>query len=97
MKRDPKAHVLKIAKFIGHHVPDAVADLIVEKSKVKTMSKAFKDSMVDSLWKNERATFVRKGQVGDWVNYFSKEQIEYVDAQCKEYLQPLGIVFEDIQ
>ena len=35
MKRDPRAHVIKIAKFLGHNVSDKAIDLIVEKSNVK--------------------------------------------------------------
>ena len=97
MKKDTKAHVVKIAKFIGHDISDKVADLTVEKSQVKTVSKTFTEMFSDSVWKKERSPFVRKGEVGDWVNYFSKEQVDYVDAKYKEYLEPLGIVFEDSQ
>ena len=35
-----------------------------------------------------------KGIVGDWKNYFSEEQSDFVDEKCREYLEPLGLKFE---
>ena len=37
--------------------------------------------------------FVRKGQIGDWVNYFSDEQAAFVDEQLLEKLQDTGLQF----
>ncbi len=95
MKKDHRGHVIKIAKFLGVDLDEKTIDRIVEESTIKSMSKKFevveKD---DETWKSERSNFIRKGIVGDWVNYFSKEQSEYVDAKTKEYLEPLGITFE---
>ena len=45
-------------------------------------------------WKSDRSSFIRKGEIDDWVNYFSKEQSDYVEAKFGEYLRPLGIKFE---
>ena len=94
MKKDPKAHVLKIAKFIGYDISDKVAELIVQKCEVKIVSPIFKRILP---LKNERSSFIRKGVVGDWVNYFSREQSEYVDPKCREHFEPVGIVFEYTQ
>ena len=95
MKKDPKVHVRKIAKFMGHELSDKAIDIIVGKSSVKAVSKKFDDLFKNTGgWKTEKSSFVRKGEVGDWVNYFSEEQSQYVEVQNKEYLEPLGIVFE---
>ena len=93
MKEDHRGHVIKIAKFIGEDPSDKAIDIIVEKSTVKEMSKKYQPLLQNSSWKIERSNFIRKGEVGDWVNYFSKEQSDYIDAKCKEYLEPLGITF----
>ena len=95
MKKSHRDHVIKIAKFLGHDLSDKVIDLIVKQSSVKDMSKSI-NAMVEKLpgWKSDRSAFIRKGVVGDWVNYFSEEQSEYVDAKCKEYFESLGIKFE---
>ena len=38
MKKDPKAHIIKIANFINQPISDKVADVITEKTSVKQMS-----------------------------------------------------------
>ena len=92
MVKDPKAHVIKIANFINTELPDTAVDLIVKNTSFKEMSGSFNDKMKGILsWNSERSTFLRKGKVGDWVNYFSKKQSEYVDAKCSEFLEPLGL------
>ena len=95
MKKSHRDHVVKISKFLEYDLSEKSIDLIVEKSSLRHMSKVVNSDLKELLgWKSERSAFVRKGVVGDWVNYFSKEQSEYVDDKCKEYLEPLGLKFE---
>ena len=95
MKKYHKDHVIRIAKFLGHDLPDKTIDLIVKNSTIKEMSKKFDTVQKnDVTWKSDRSHFIRKGHVGDWVNYFSKDQNEYIEAKCKEYFDPLGLSFE---
>ena len=35
--------------------------------------------------------YLRKGEVGDWVNAFTDEQSKTIDEKCKAMLEPLGI------
>ena len=94
MKKDPKAHVIKIANFINQPISDKVADVITEKTSVKQMSAVVHDAMKQlTAWNPERK-FVRKGTVGDRMNYFSEEQSQYVNEKCQRYLEPLGLKFE---
>ena len=80
MKRDHRNHVIKIAKFLGYDLADSTIDLIVKNSTVEEMAKKFLALEKNgATWKSERSHFIRKGQVGDWVNYFSEEQSEYID------------------
>ena len=95
MKKDHRNHVIKIAKFLGYDLADRTIDLIVENSTVKAMSRKFVAVEKDDVtWKSERSHFIRKGQIGDWVNLFSHQQSEWIDEKCKEYFAPLGISFE---
>ncbi len=88
MKKDHRGHVIKIAKFLGHDLSDTILDLIVEYSTVKSMSKTFAPTA------HKKLVQVRKGLVGDWMNYFSQEQSDYVDALCEKHWRPLGLSFE---
>ena len=96
MKKSLRKHVIKLATFLGYNLSDKVTDIIVEKSSLKDMSKNVNDMFTKEIpvWKSERSQLVRKGQVGDWVNYFSEEQSDFVDAKYKEHLKPLGLNFE---
>lgn len=94
MKRDHRSHVIKIAQFLGYNLPEDVVDHIVARSTVEQMQVDIREVFKGfTLWNPEK-NFVRKGQVGDWVNYFTKEQSEYIDAKCRQYLDPLGLTFE---
>ena len=91
MKKSHRDHIIKIASFLGYNLSEKVIDIIVNKSTFKDMSKTMKDF---PGWKSDRSSFIRKGEVGDWVNYFSEEQSEFINAKCKEYLEPFGLKFE---
>ncbi len=92
MKKNPRAHVLKLAEFAGHQLSDKDIDLIVEKSSFKNMAPKLNEP--DPAWRSDRSNFARKGEVGDHKNYVSNEQAEYFDKQCKIHLEPLGINFD---
>ena len=95
MKKSPRESVVRISKFLGYDLSDKVIDIILEKTTVQNMSKDVNAMMKGEVaWKSDRSNFIRKGVVGDWVNYFSKEQSDYIDAKTKEYLEPLGLKFE---
>ena len=95
MKKDQRGYVIKITKFLWYdNLSDHVIDLIVEKSKAQNMKKQVNPMFKkDSVWRKD-GDFIRKATVGDWANYFSKEQNEYIDAKCKEHLKPLGLTFD---
>ncbi len=95
VKKDHRGYVIKIAKFMGFELTDKAIDNVVEDTTLKTMSKSFEAYLKEDPNWNNRSNFIRKGIVGDWVNYFSKEQSDYVDAKTKEFLEPLGISFEN--
>ncbi len=40
-----------------------------------------------------KGDFIRKGQVGDWKNYFTDEMNKKMDAAIEKYLKPVGLEF----
>lgn len=42
----------------------------------------------------KKIKFIRKGQIGDWQNYFSPELNERVDKWIEENLTPIGLTFD---
>ena len=95
MKKDPKAHVVKIANFIGQELSDKAVDLIVDQTSAEKISPKINEMFKQtSSWNSERSNFIRKGEVGDHVNYFSQEQSDHVEDMCREYFEPLGLKLE---
>ncbi len=92
MKMDHKGHVIKLAKFLGYELTENQADLIVENSSFSARVQKFGGQTFPG-WRSDRSPFLRKGETGDWKNYFSQDQCDYVDEMSRKYLEPLGITF----
>ncbi len=98
MKKDIHAEIRKISDFIGHPVSDETLEKIVEHTSFDQMkqNKMVNHEDVASKHFDPKASkFMRKGQVGDWVNYFTPEQTEFVDKQLKEKLAGTGLSFRE--
>ncbi len=96
MKRDPRGHVIKIAKFIGsNNLSDEVVDKITEQSQFKVAAPKL-NAVIHNFpsWRTEKSHFARKGTSGGWESFFSQVQSEMVDAKFAEYFQPLGLDFD---
>ncbi len=92
LKEDLKGNVVKIASFLGKNLSENVIDYIVEKTTFENMAKDPKYNLADlPQFDTTKSTFMRKGKVGDWKEYFSDEQNAFVDAKCKEWFEPEGL------
>ena len=85
MKADEAGTVQKVAAFLDHPVTPYEASRIAE---LTTFVKMKQDPTANSQW-NDWATnggfkFIRKGIVGDFKNYFTKEQLERVKEKLNE-------------
>ncbi|XP_053565240.1 sulfotransferase 6B1 [Bombina bombina] len=81
MKQDLTAAVKKMAGFLGISLNDEQVQKIADNGTFKSMKEKSKESYGDF----GRVLF-RKGEVGDWKNYFTKAQSQEIDAKFEEYL-----------
>ena len=82
----------KIAKFIGKELSQETIQCIAEQTTFTAMKK---EGNANYNWKPHfKGEFLRKGQVGDWRNFFSKEQSDRFDALYAEKIAGSGLVFE---
>ncbi|XP_063964869.1 sulfotransferase 1E1-like [Lytechinus pictus] len=94
---DPRKAIIQIAEFMGKTLPDDIIDRIIEASSFSFMKNntsanpdvAFKKSL--DLTKNK--TFMRKGMVGDWKNYFTEDQNRRFDQLYQEKMAGSGLEF----
>ena len=96
MKKDLPSAVTQITKFIGQDISKELVDDIAHKTTFANMKK---DSSANMEWvkkfqRPEGADFMRKGEIGDWKNYFTPEQIARLDAVYDKRMKGAGIDLE---
>lgn len=92
MKRDPKSVIRKIANFVEIPYDDALIDLVAEKSSFKAMKNNPLANCSQVAQKG--LPHMRKGEVGDWKNYFTVAQSEAFDELNSEKMLGKGLNFE---
>ena len=92
MKRDPRAAVAKVAEFMGYLLEASTVDSIVSLTDFDEMKKA--DTRTGKHRRPGALPHLRKGIVGDWRNYFSKEQSARMDAEYNKRLAGTGLNFQ---
>ncbi|XP_072025287.1 sulfotransferase 1C4-like [Amphiura filiformis] len=97
MKKDEKAAVRQICEFLGYHYSDDILDRITQHSTFGSMKK---NPMTNPDFFNvqregeKHISFMRKGVVGDWKNYFTDEQNKAFDKLYEEKLSDTGLTFD---
>ncbi|XP_066267931.1 sulfotransferase 1A1-like [Branchiostoma lanceolatum] len=103
MKRDLRGHVVKIANFLGKPLSDQRIDEVVVNCTFSAMKKNPSTNMSRnpamqrpffSKAEGSGLEFIRKGEVGDWKNWFSQEENETLEAIHKEKMAGLNLTFQ---
>lgn len=86
MKRDLRKTAEKVASFLEKKIPEKDMDKLMEHlsfQKMKQNPTCNLDAIVKAVG-GEEGTFMRKGQTGDWKNYFSNELAEKFNETFKK-------------
>lgn len=90
IKSDPDSNIIKIGHFLGGKFADSVNDRDILEKVVRNSHIASMKSIDKIVWSSERPRnmpgFVRKGEIGDWKNYMSEDQIKRMDQRFEEKL-----------
>jgi hypothetical protein len=95
MKEDLVREVRKIESFLGLSLSESHVRKVVEGASMKEMKNdhinltAEKASHMDEI--KDKSAFIRKGQCGEWKNYFTVAQNEWFDAKYKHLYAALDI------
>ena len=99
MKADPLAIVSTVAKFIGiSNITDQLLQDVVEKSSFASMKK---DASANYNWMAgpdkalpAKDQFIRKGEIGSWIEHFSEEQNRRFDEIYAERMMGSDLDFK---
>ena len=88
--RYPHKMIRDIAEFIEKPLDDDMVKKIAEKVSFKSMKT---DPKLNIKHETLKGDFIRKGIVGDWMNYFTEEQREKMDKMCQNMYSATGVEF----
>ena len=94
MVKDCPAVIHNVAAFCNKDINDQAVERIVDCCSIQRMRNDPMVNVHNSAVATGGDRFYRKGVVGDWRNFFSQEESDYVDTLCKQCLQPMGLTFD---
>ena len=96
MKKDLVTNVRKVSKFLGKELTNENVEALVDHlsfKKMKDNPAVNKEDAKTAKLFNEEGAFIRKGEVGDWKNYFTDEMNKRMDEAIEKHLKPIGLEF----
>ncbi|XP_025090222.1 sulfotransferase family cytosolic 1B member 1-like [Pomacea canaliculata] len=103
MKKSPTENIKRLATFLEVDVDDKLCEDIADACSFKKLKKG---AEIKKVWcdypenenkekKQTRIEFYRKGEIGDWKNYFTVAMSEKMDAVIKERMEglPYGLQY----
>ena len=88
--KEPKKMISNIAKFFGRMLTDDKMKEVTEIISFQTMKSNPKLNPTHETVKGE---FLRKGVIGDWLNYFTPEQKDKMDQMYNKFKEETGEEF----
>lgn len=97
MKEDLPSVVKKVAQFLEREVTEEQVEMLCDHLSFKRMKK--NDSVNNEAIRKvafvpgREGAFIRKGEVGDWKNYFTEEMNVKMDDVIDSYFKDIGLMF----
>uniref|UniRef100_A0A8C8S9W9 Sulfotransferase n=1 Tax=Pelusios castaneus TaxID=367368 RepID=A0A8C8S9W9_9SAUR len=96
MKEDPAREIRRVMDFLEVELPPEVLEKIVWQTSFQVMKEnpmANYSSVPSTILDQDVSPFMRKGEVGDWKNYFTVAQSEAFDAHYQRRMERTGLHF----
>lgn len=98
LKENPRVHLKRLAEFCGcpfaiEEENEGVVEEILKLCSFDNLSNLEVNKSGKLSSGEENKAFFRKGQVGDWANYFTPQMIEQIDKINEEKFSPWGLMF----
>ncbi|XP_046353754.2 sulfotransferase 1B1-like [Haliotis rufescens] len=97
MKHDPVKSVKDVARFLGVTATDMFCEEVAHACSFKKMKQIDKDRKLGipvGIWREDaEQTFYRKGEIGDWKNWFTVAESERFDQMWNKKMKDSGFKF----
>ncbi|KAM9461976.1 sulfotransferase 1C1-like [Clarias gariepinus] len=96
MKENPRQEIVRIMQYLGLLLSDDIIDKIVELTSFNVMKEnpmANYTSIPKVIFDHSISPFMRKGDVGDWANYFTPAQTQTFDKDYARQMADVDILF----
>ncbi|XP_065065257.1 sulfotransferase 1E1-like [Rhopilema esculentum] len=96
LKADLAGNIRKVAKFLGKEITKEQVGILVDHlsfKKMKENKSVNLEPLQDGKIMKKEGNFMRKGEVGDWKNYFTEEMNKRMDEAIEKYFKPVGLEF----
>ena len=91
MKTDMKATVLDLCEFLEHSLDEEQIGRLCDHVRFENMKKNPNAKPIVGLQRKPGESFQRKGEVGDWKNYFDSEKSEDFNKWVLEQISGTGL------
>ncbi|XP_043942865.1 sulfotransferase 1C1-like [Protopterus annectens] len=96
MKESPEQEIRKVMEFMEKDLPDHVISKIVQQTSFSAMKEnpmANYTTVPKVFLDHSRSPFMRKGEVGDWKNYFTVAQNEVFEEDYRKKMEGTSLTF----
>ena len=92
MVKEPEAMISRISEFLGKELTETQISHIAKLVSFDMMKKntQLSSPIQQSILDTSKGSFMRKGKVGDWKNYFTQKQSEEFDAVFQNFVKETG-------
>jgi hypothetical protein len=93
MKKDLPKTIETVSSFMGCKLEPQIVDTIAQQSGFQAMRG---NPATNLSWaaRHNQVSFIRKGIVGDWKNYFTEDQNKRFDVEYTKRMRGSGLEFE---
>ena len=89
-----KEEIAKLANFLGVQRSEDDVEDIANRTSLGAMKRNSATNYKHKGFLHEDFEFVRKGKIGDWMEYFTEEQNIWMDERIMQTLKGSGLEFQ---
>lgn len=99
IKENPRREIERIMRYLDLSLSDEVINRIVELTSFKNMKEnpmSNYSCIPSNVFDQSISAFMRKGEVGDWKNHFTPEQLEMFEEDYDKQMKDVDIPFRSL-